>query len=119
MRTLWVFVSILFVSSKTSFCINPPQVILQWTNESCIGGERGLLSTGLWFSLKANNEMGIVCSSNLQMIAYNSSLPALDSYFENCSTISNVIFEFEQPEHGGGLCHCVEIYFNNTNAQFR
>ena len=109
---------ILFVSSKTSFCINP-QVILQWTNENCIGGERGLLSTGLWFSLKANNVMGIVCSSNRQMIAYNSSLPALDSYFANCSTISNVTFEFEQPEHGGGLCHCVQIIFTNTTDTFR
>ena len=120
MRSLRICVSILFVSSKTSFCINPPQVILQWTNESCIGGERGLLSTGLWFSLKENNEMGIICSSNRQlMIEYNSSLPALDFYLANCSAISNATFKFEQPEHGGGLCHCVRINFTNTTDTFR
>ena len=110
--------SILFVSSKTSFCTNP-QMILQWTNESFIGGERGLLSTGPWFSLKVNNVMGIVCSSHRQTIAYNSSLQALDFYFENCSTISNVTFELEQPEHGGGFCQCVEINFTNTTDTFR
>ena len=87
-------------------------------NESCIGGERGLLSAGLWLSLNASNHTD-ECSSARVWIEYNSSLPDIDSFFVSCSTISNVIFEFEQPEHGGGLCHCVQIDFDDHNTTFK
>ena len=117
MRSLWLCVFIEFVS-KASFTFGNPQVNLRWMNESCVGGERGLLSTGIWISCNASNVTG-VCSTQRQMVAYNSLLPALDSYLENCFTISNVTFEFEQPEHGGGLCHCVEINFTNLTDSFR
>ena len=117
MRSLWICVFILFIS-KTSPSINP-EVNLLWTNESCIGGERGLLSTGIWITFNASNVMGVVCSTRCLRIAYNSSLPALDSYLGNCSTISNITFYFEQPEHGGGLCHCVTIKFTILVDTFR
>ena len=84
-------------------------------NEICIGGERGLLSTGLWLSLNAYNHTD-ECSSARVWIEYNSSLPDIDSFFVSCSTISNATFEFEQPEHGGGLCHCVQIDFVNRTT---
>ena len=95
-----------------------PQMILQWVNESCIGGERGLLSTGLWLSLNASNQTD-QCSSARVWIEYNSSLPDIDSFLVSCSAISNVTFEFQQPEHGGGLCHCVQIGFDNHNSTFK
>ena len=60
---------------------------LQWSNESYIGGERDLLSTGIWSTFNASNETGAVCSTHLQIIAYNSSLPALDANLENFSNI--------------------------------
>ena len=124
MHFLWICVFILFFS-KTS--LSNPDVNLQWTNESCIGGERGLLSTGVWVTLNVSGEnssgqTGIVgCSTHRQMIEYNSSpyIPGLDSCIANYSTFSNVTFEFEQPEHGGGLCHCVDIEFINLNETFR
>ena len=117
MLSLWICVFILFVR-KTSLVINP-DVNLMWTNESCIGGERGLLSTGVCITFNASNEEGVVCSTHRQMIAYNTSLPALDSYLENCSSILNITFDFEQPEHGGGLCHCVKIMFNISTSTFK
>ena len=81
---------ILFVS-KTSLSIHPV-VNLQCT-ETCIGGERGLLSTGLWISCKASSEVD-VCSTHRQTIEYNSSLtiPDLDYYLGRCSSISSITF---------------------------
>ena len=117
MRSLWICVFIQFVS-KASFTFGNPQVSLRWMNESCIGGERGLLSTGIWISVNASDVTG-VCSTQRPMVAYNSSLPALDYYLANCSNISNITFEFEQPEHGGGFCHCVNITFTNPTHEFR
>ena len=118
MRSLWICVLILFVS-KISLSTNPV-VILQWTNESCIGGERGLLSTSLWIRIEASTKVD-VCSRHSQVIEYNSSLyiPDLNSYLENCSSISNITFEFEQQEHGGGLCHCVRINFTTKAEIFK
>ena len=109
---------VLFVS-KTSFSINPV-VNLRWTNDSCIGGERGLLSTCLWIRFKASSEVD-VCSTHCQKIEYNSSLyiPDLNSCSENWSSISNITFEFVQPEHGGVLCHCVEMNFINEAKIFK
>jgi len=105
MHSLLNLVSILFVT-KTSTAIYP-QLELQWMNESCIGGERGLLSTGLWLSLSASYGT-TVCSSDRLWIEYNSSLPVLDTYWNNCSQGGfNVTFVFEQPEHGGGKCQII------------
>ena len=116
---------LILLASKTSLSINP-EVILQWTNESCIGGERGLLSTGVWITLNvsgmSSGQTGVVrCSTHRQMMEYNSSLyiPNLDSRFAGCSMVSNITFEFEQPEHGGGLCHCLGIEFISPTETFR
>ena len=98
---------------------------LQWTNESCIGGERSLLSTGVWITITVSGGMSPrgkdVRPTRRQMIEYNSSLyiPDLDSYFENYSYVLNTTFEFEQPEHGGGLCHCVRINFTHEAKIFK
>ena len=79
--------SILFLS-KTSLSINP-EVILQWINESCIGGDCGLLSTGIWITFHVSGDMSpgrmdIRCTLH-QMSKYNYSLyvPDLGSYLEN------------------------------------
>ena len=79
--------SILFVS-KTSLSINP-EVNLQWTNKSCIGGKHGLLSTGVWITFNVTGDMSPVrkgvLSTLRQIIQYNFSryIPDLDSYLEN------------------------------------
>ena len=118
MDIIWICVSTLFVMTSLATS-SPPTVRFVWTNESCIGGERGLLSTGLWLTFNASDQ--IYCTSRT-WIEYNS----LQEFEEPCEhsnvtsvEISNVTLEFEQPEHGGGLCHCVEIYFNNTSSPFQ
>ena len=119
-RSLGMIVLILLLVSSTAALITTQlNVSLHWTNENCIGGERGLLSTGLRLTLNAFNETGL-CYFNTTWINYNSPLPDLGRYCELCSgSISNMTFEFEQPEHGGGTCHCVQIDFHNPNRMFR
>ena len=114
----WVCVLIIFSMSPVAM-LNGPVLNLQWRNQSCIGGERGLLSVGMWLSLTASDRTD-VCSSAKVWIEYNSSLPDLNFYLGNCSTILNVSFELEQPEHGGGLCHCVSADFEGgQGASFK
>ena len=91
MLSLQICVFIQFVS-KASFTFDYPRVKLQWRNVGCIG-ERGLFNTSIWISINASNVTG-VCYAHRQMIAYNSSLPVLDSYLQNCSNISNITFGF-------------------------
>ena len=116
MRPLLTCLSILLVV-QTSLT-KSPQLSLRWVNESCTGGGRGLLSTSLWLSLNASNHTD-ACSSTCVWIEYNSSLPDIDSYLVSCSTISNATFELDQPEHGGGLRHCVQIDFEYHNTTFK
>jgi len=116
MRSLWMCVCILYgvsISSATN-----PGLSLDWRNTNCIGGDNGLLSTGLWLSLNASDGTGL-CYSNRSWIEYDSfsSLSRLHESFLNCNRTSNVTFEFEQPEHGGGNCHCVQISFNSPTSK--
>ena len=103
-------------SIKTSVA-SIPTVHFVWTNESCIGGERGLLSIDIWLTFNASYQMGDVRCSNHLRIAYNSSGEKnFRGVCEDEDEISRVEFEFEQPEHGGGLCHCVEINFGTSSS---
>ena len=122
MDIVWICMSTLFVI-KTSLAASVPPVLFVWTNESCIGGERGLLSTSLWLTFNASDQTGVNRCNNSLWIEYNSSLPLETPCEQSNGTsdeISNVTFAFEQPEHGGGRCHCVKIYFNNiTTSPFQ
>jgi len=124
--SILLFVLFLESTSATAVTTTGPKVCLNWINESCIGGERGLLSTGLWLSYRASSNLEH--GSNLQnggnsvaehsdsiWIEYNSSLPDLTYYDANATrNVINVTFEFKQPEHGGGTCHCVQIVIHNA-----
>ena len=92
-----------------------PDLNLRWTNEACVGGQLGLLSTGLWLSFNASDRTGL-CFANRVWIEYNSSPPYIQ---HNCSSLVNMTIEFEQPEHGGGSCHCVGIEFTNPTSTFK
>ena len=96
----------------------PPNLCFQWNNQDCLGGDNALLSTGLWMNYTSNfsdETGGRMLSYACQIWVYfNSTQPALD-YCEGPGprNITNVKYYLEQPEHGGGGCHCVNISFNN------
>ncbi len=93
---------------------NRPMLNIEWYEFSCIGGDRALLSTGLWLSYTSNstdsNGADDRTYSCRVWVNYNSSLPELQ-YYEGAGprNITSVSFNFEQPEHGGGSCHCFNI----------
>ena len=94
-----------------------PDVNLRWrTDKACVGGELGLLSTGLWLSFNASDGTGMCSTANHVWIEYDSSPPYIR---HNCSSLANMTMDFEQPEHGGGSCHCVEIEFMNLTSTYK
>ncbi len=93
---------------------NRPMLNIEWYQFSCIGGDRALLSTGLWLSYTSNSTDETVTEDQTHScrvwVNYNSPLPELQ-YYEGAASrnITSVSFNFEQPEHGGGSCHCFNI----------
>ncbi len=100
----------------------PPKLCIQWYEFSCIGGDNALLSTGLWLNYTSNStdETGTVDQtySCRVWVNYNSSLPELQ-YYEGADprNITSVSFIFEQPEHGGGSCHCFNVTQCSNSVQ--
>ncbi len=116
MTLVVILLAILFSSCwiETTADNQPPRLSIQWFEFSCIGGDRALSSTGLWLSYTSNStdETGAddQTYSCRVWVNYNSSLPKLQYYEGNVSrNITSVSFIFEQPEHGGGSCHCFNI----------
>ena len=115
--TLVIFLlTMLHLSSwtETKSFNQPPTLTIQWYEFSCIGGDNALLRTGLWLSYTSNStdETGTDDQTHSchVWVNYNSSLPELQ-YYEGAGprNITSVSFIFEQPEHGGGSCHCFNI----------
>ena len=100
--------------TETTSFNQPPTLSIQWYEFSCFGGDNALSSTGLWLSYTSNStdETGTddQTYSCRVWVNYNSSLPELQ-YYEGAGprNITSVSFIFEQPEHGGGSCHCFNI----------
>ncbi len=98
-----------------------PTLSIQWYEFSCIGGDNALLSTGLWLSYTSNStdETGTddQTYSCRVWVNYNSPVPELQ-YYEGAGprNITSLSFTFEQPEHGGGSCHCFNVSTNNTSS---
>ena len=89
---------LIIFSMSAATILTVPVLNLQWLNESCLGSERGLLSTGPRLSLTASNGTD-ECSSAEVWIEYDSSLPDLNYYLGNCFIITNIRYEYEMPEH--------------------
>ena len=99
----------------------PPALCIQWYEFACIGGDLALLSTGLWLSYTSNStaltgadEQTYSCSV---WVDYNSPLPELQ-YYEGSDSrnVTSVSYKFEQPEHGGGSCHCFNVTDCNDSS---
>ena len=87
---------------------------------TCVGGDAGLLTTGIWLSYSANFSVheGQPPQTywNRIWIEYNSTAPSL-TYQDDSSQLWNmtrVEYTFVQPEHGGGKCNCLKIFFNHS-----
>ncbi len=108
-----------FATSFAASAIAPPNIVLNWYEDHCIGGDNSLLSTGLWLSYEANStaaDDGVVQQyRNKVWIDYNVTEQELMYYkSEKPRNVSKVNYYFNQPEHGGGGCYCVRISFKTV-----
>ncbi len=122
----WIVTVLLFSYVGKFYSEAPPptpQLCVVWyelsDSRSCLGGEAGLLTTGFWISYSANttdNSRGDFGTFNSKLwVDYNSSSRLDLQYYANLSQIRIILgvdYSILQPEHGGGRCHCFEIYFD-------
>lgn len=79
-------------------------ICVDWTSDGiCVGGEDSLTSTDVVLTYgDSGDEYYQLLQKTMEATKYR---------LQNCS--HDCIFFFEQREHGGGECNCVDIYFNS------
>ena len=97
----------------------PPQTFCATRDltRRCVGGDSALISTDVRLTYNYT-ESGItrnlsgpnIVKNNGTDKVYNLSYPGTNN------SVTGVEFYFEQLEHGGGDCNCVQIYFNCSDA---
>ena len=99
----------------------PSNICLSWLSGSCIGGDNGLTNTAVqltytYFESNLYNAIGPSLEKSTERnISYTLDYPVAMPSETRIAT-----YRFTQPEHGGGDCNCVEIYFDsNCTAKIR
>lgn len=98
--------------------IPPYEICYQWSSKNCAGGDRTLGNTDVVLTYQYLCSLRDMYTSQNRLIltkTANNEKKSLyltydeDSDQEECDNITRVEFSFEQQEHGGGECNCVEI----------
>lgn len=109
---------------------SPPGYSLEWSSRNCPGGDNALLSTGLWLRYNSTfiNDSNTLNSESLRTetyssqiwINYNSILGEL-KYYDGPGPVNltSVKYSFIQREHGGGSCHCVNIFGDELFMRYK
>ena len=114
--TLIVLLAFRVVSAEENF---PRSICATWDlTTHCVGGDSALISTDvrLTYSYK---ESGITRSrSGPNIVKHNETGKVYHLRVPGGSnnSVTSAEFYFEQLEHGGGDCNCVQIYFNCSDA---
>ena len=114
---MWYFLVFLFpltdrVAGSHSV---PSRVCTTWSQTNCVGGDDALLTTevrlsySFMFDQSCPGQVGPVFLRKGEEWMYNLSYPERR---DNQTAIERVEYYFEQQEHGGGGCNCVEIDIN-------
>ncbi len=130
-KLLFVLVIQLYLTGRAFTGFVPPNLCFDWSSPapknvsgsfdlieaSCLGGDAALLSTGVWLNYNVTyaTPEGLYLGSyvNRVWVKYNAT-PFLEYGQENIEqarNITTVQYHFHQPEHGGGRCHCLKVYF--------
>jgi len=97
----------------------PSSICATWNQSNCVGEDRAILKSEVRVSYiltyddgnARQREKGPTLNKDGEAIAiYNLSYYTPQTY-EN-ETLESVVYYFEQLEHGGGGCNCVNIYIN-------
>jgi len=95
----------------------PRHVCVDWiVDRECIGGDAALTTTSVKLSYYrySGNDSHSSIKKGLQLFkntvrntTYNLTYGELGS----SSPSADFLYEFHQPEHGGGYCNCLDVYF--------
>ena len=95
----------------------PSSICVTWLMEECIGGDRALTSTDVKLTYNYNvsgetrSRVGpVLTKNNEEFKMYNLTYPNSSGGREN--TTRQAEYYFEQLEHGGGKCNCLQIFIN-------
>ena len=95
----------------------PSSICVTWLMEECIGGDRALTSTDVKFTYNYNvsgetrSRVGPVLTKNNEKLKMYK-LTYLNSFGGGENLIRQAEYYFEQLEHGGGRCNCLNIFIN-------
>ena len=112
---MWYFVIFLFplTDGVAGSQIVPSRLCVTWSQTNCVGGDDALLTTEVrlsysyMFDQGSPGQVGPVFLKKGEQMS-NLSYPVR----QDNQIIEMVEFYFEQQEHGGGGCNCVEIDIN-------
>ncbi len=98
--------------------VPPDQLRVTWNfMEHCFGGDNALTSTGVRFTYSygvENNfttiEGPLISKNNVTEMRYNLSYPNSTNN-NGGNRLMLIEYFFEQLEHGGGFCNCLDISF--------
>ena len=119
MHSLWICVSILFLSKPSSLSINPT-VNLLWTCESCIGREGSLSSTDVWVNFTVSGgKLSVETSSYEESSEESSSYEdsSEESSFDEDSSVSKQSKERSSGQTGVCCSTCLQTIEYNSSLQ--
>ena len=102
----------------------PSTICVSWNSSLCVAGDRALTNTQVWLTYNfsvdgmqrsvsgfpiSKNKCGLNVTYELNYTIYVD-----EKMNANISQLENATFLFEQLEHGGGKCNCLDIYFDET-----
>ena len=98
----------------------PSSICVTWLMKECIEGDKALTSTDVRFTYNYNvsgetrSRVGPVLTKNKEELKmYNLTYPVSSGGGEN--TTRQAEYYFEQLEHRGGWCNCLDILINCKN----
>ena len=104
---LWL--GVLNAASSIEF---PSRLCVTWQSTNCVGDDRALTSTEVRLTYNCSGSDAIrtttLTKNNVSSMQYNLTYDC--QFVDNGQTRTD--YYFEQLEHGGGDCNCVDIDFN-------
>ena len=105
----------------------PSHICVSWLSLRCIGGDRALTNTQVRLTYNYSVD-GVLRNTSSRRISkkcginvtFELSYPDLDVDELNANVSRlKATYLFEQLEHGGGQCNCVDLYFDNCTSNNR
>jgi len=101
----------------------PSSVCLVWTSEGCVGDDRALTSSSVFVQYNYTNsheeeevQGPVILQKTSGRLMHGLQYPNINSLEKNndSGVFRRIWYKLDQPEHGGGTCNCVTVYFDQN-----